>query len=287
MTEMQVFEDRFAKRLRAYAAQADRPTHGEALATAVAAGRERRRGVIGGLRLPTLQVLRLALVAALGLIVVVVALGVWGGGGPIGPGGPSPSPSPTSSPRPLPASVPLSTGSYLYDNSRFTSVAFTFTVPDGWAVQNGGWTVSIDQPDEVGFDSSVLDSINADACAQETKLVDAGSTVDDLVNALLDQSGPVVEGPFDVTLGGYPGKRLDVTTPVAADLARCNVPDALQLWRDQAGNHAVVFADWQTSIYIVDVGGKRVVLMTVHQKSSPASDVAELEAVIKSIRFAP
>ncbi len=120
------------------------------------------------------------------------------------------------------------------------------------------------------------------------QLVDAGSTVDDLVQALLDQTGPAaaVEGPFDVTVGGYSGQRVDVTSPAASDLEGCMVP-GLQLWRDEAGNYWVILADWDSSIYIVDVEGERVVLTSQHQQSAPAADLAELDAVMESIVFQP
>ena len=229
------------------------------------------------------------------VVMIVAATFAFALGGNLGIGvfaTPAPTPSspppPTPSPRPLPASVPLSAGTYLFDNGLFTTVPFQFTVPDGWVVQSGGAIITKDQPDELGFTVSTLDTIHADACAgTDGEVVDAGSTVGDLVTALLAQAGPVIEGPFDVTFGGYPGQRLDVTSPPAADLVGCNLTDALQLWRDQAGGYAVVFADWQTSIYVVDVGGDRVVLMTVRQTASPAADVAELTAVIDSIEFQP
>ena len=298
MTESQDFERQFAQRLRLYAAPAARPPQREAVARAVAQGSEARRGLRARLSWIPLQLLPYAAVAALGLLVVVLAFGVWTNG-VIGPGAPSPSPtrsptptpttSPTPSPRPVPASVALTPGTYRYDSSEFTPVGFTFTVQDGWTAQNGGWNIikNIDEPGELGFASSILTSINADACAQQTALVDVGATVDELVNALVAQSGPLVTGPSDVTLGGYSGQRLEVMAKPGADLGNCNVPGALRLWEDEARHFFVVGANQQSSIYVLDVGGERVVLTTLQNDASSAADVAELSAIIDSIRFQP
>jgi hypothetical protein len=199
-----------------------------------------------------------------------------------------PTPSQAPGIEPLPSDGPLSAGTFLYDYPQFAPVAFSLTFPEGWTVENGGWNVfSADLPSEVGFASSNVDTIYADACTgMDGEVVDAGSTVDDLVNALLAQAGPAVavEGPSEVTLGGYSGQRVDITAPAAAEVEGCAVP-GLQLWRDEAGNWFVVLPDWQSSIYIVDVDGERLVLATQYPASAPAADLAELEAVIESIGF--
>lgn len=121
---------------------------------------------------------------ALGCALAVILAAACASSAP--PTTPSPSPTPTATPTAAPTPTPspsptqtvtsgtmqlqsegaLSTGTYLYDNSLFTPVAFTFTVPDGWVVQNGGWNVSknVDQPDELQFASSVVSNIYADGC---------------------------------------------------------------------------------------------------------------------------
>jgi len=232
--------------------------------------------------------LRYGAAAAVAVLAVVLAFGIWGGAF-LGPGGSSASPSPTSSPRPLPSDGPLDGGTYLYDRSQLSPVAFTLTVPDGWFVDNGGWNMGkagVPEAQGVGFAVAIVHKVNADTCiGTHGQQVDAGSTVDELVNALLDQTGPAVavEGPFAITLGGYSGQRVDVTAPPPDEFTGCMVP-GLQLWYD-AGNWFVVVADFQSSIYIVDVAGERVVLATQYQESSPY--LAELDAVIGSIEFKP
>ena len=77
MTDMTDFEDRFAEHLRAYAAPAARPPRREAVAMAVAAGREARRGTRFGQRWPTLPRLSMAVAtgaAAVALFAVATVL---------------------------------------------------------------------------------------------------------------------------------------------------------------------------------------------------------------------
>lgn len=73
MTDSYNFENEFAEHLRAYAARAARPPRREAVAMAVAAGCEARRGTRLGLRWPTLQRLSMAVATGAAAIVIVVA----------------------------------------------------------------------------------------------------------------------------------------------------------------------------------------------------------------------
>jgi hypothetical protein len=258
----------------------------------------------------TTNVARYGAVALVGVLAVVVAIGLWAGrGGGVGTPPISPSPaaeaSPTATPIPtppstppeapsadvsaLPDSGPLAAGTYVYPPGRFAAAAFTFTVPDGWFVQNGGWNVNkrVDQPGELSFASSVIGGIYSDACAEGADSIEVGPSVDDLANALLEQPGPIAQGPFDITVGGYPGQRIDLAPPPAAELEGCRLPGGLQLWLDQAGNYGVLPDDGRLSVYIGDVDGARLVLTAGHRESSPAGDVAELDAIVDSIEIEP
>jgi hypothetical protein len=259
------------------------------------------------------NLVRYAAVAVVGLLAVVIAVGLWAGGGGVGapspgitptppgsvtPGSPVatssqtpiPTPSAAASARPLPPSGQLDPGTYLYPRGGFAAAAFTFTVPDGWVVQNAGWNVGkrVDQPGELGFWSSVIGGIYSDSCAEGADWIEVGPSVDDLANALLEQpGGAIAQGPFDVSLGGYPGLRIDLAPPPAAELEGCRLPGGLQFWLDRAGNYSVLSGDGRASVYIVDVDGARLVLGAGHRESSPAADVAELNAIIESIEIQP
>ena len=259
------------------------------------------------------NLVRYAAVAVVGLLAVVIAVGVWAGGGGGVAAPPAtitptpqasivpPSPGPTSSQRPtsapsaavsanpLPPGGQLDAGTYLYPKGVFAPAAFTFTVPQGWSVTPDGWQVAKypDSSRQLGFSSSLLSHIFADACAEDQALIQVGPTADDLADALIEQSGPIAEGPFDVSVGGYPAKRVDLTPPRSAPLESCRLPGELQIWLDRAANYYVLLGDARASVYIVDVDGARLVVVMDYRESSSPADVAELQAIIESIQIHP
>lgn len=131
-----------------------------------------------------------------------------------------------------------------------------------------------------------------DACKAAGTLTEIGPTVDDLLRALAGQGGSDASTPVDVTLGGYPAKRIEMSIPADLDLSTCRYPDeGIQIWAD-AGETAF-FAipaerrDTAYSAYVVDVDGTRTVILPGQGPDASASDIAELEAVMASITFFP
>jgi hypothetical protein len=207
----------------------------------------------------------------------------------------TPSASPSvriESPRanPLPVYGPIDPGTYFVPRGPYAVVRFTFTMPAGWISQNIARTFSKhpDEPNEVGFGPFVLTQIYSDACRGDGVLIDVGPTVDELADALLAQPGPAASGPVDIMLGGYPGKRIDMTVPADLDLATCRM-DGLQIWLDAAtGKYQVLAGNGALSVFIVDVNGERLVITTQYRvDASSAEDIAEMAAIIQSIRIEP
>ena len=58
-------------------------------------------------------------------------------------------------------------------------------------------------------------ALNSDLChwADPKGEVNVGTTVDDLVAALVAQTKYEVSDPVDVSIGGYSGKRVDIVCP--------------------------------------------------------------------------
>jgi hypothetical protein len=182
----------------------------------------------------------------------------------------------------------LEPGRYLIAYEWHTAVPFSFTMPSGWVSENFGRTVSKhpDQPHEMGWNPFVIDKIFSDACsADDESEVEVGPSVDDLVNAVLSQPGPATSGPVEITMDGYPGKRVDLTVRTGLDPSTCRIEVGLQLWKDRGGKHQVLLPDGTISVYIVDVDGERLVIATQYREGSSEEDIAEMEAIIASIEI--
>ena len=93
----------------------------------------------------------------------------------------------------------------------------------------------------------------------------------------------------DVTLRGYRGKKIEYSAPSDFDHTSCD-EGAFSRWQP-AGS-----TDWggwveaggqRNAVYIIDVDGQRLVVDTMSLPGASATDLAELDQIIASIRFEP
>ena len=186
---------------------------------------------------------------------------------------------------------PLSAG----QNSRVVEgVRFSFTVPDGWEAHG---STSINR-DYVGSQGQGADAIvlwtshpdgddaqadDADPC-ESVLSSSIGSTAANLATAVSRAPGTeLVAGPSDVTVGGYPAKRVIVT--VREDLG-CD-PGYFYRWQAVYGG-----AFWlettvgdTISVWIVDVDGKRLWFEAETNEQADSDLEQEIEHIVGSIRF--
>jgi hypothetical protein len=272
--------------------------------------RTRQRVVIGPWRAPNMSNLtRLALVAAAVVAVVIGAIRFL----PTTPGTGGPEPSPTPSPTTIPSETAapslvlqspgvlctnscrigrLQPGTYSFEPSAAgTPVTFSFTVPAGWSVDGGGFvTKRAGEPGEVFFTSWIVTHVFSDVCAWQdaSKLVAAGTTAAELATALTAQKNRVASATTDVTLGGFPAKRIELTQPAGLDPSTCTDGN-LRAWPDpgpnMSGGMCCFPARSVDDLSIADVNGKRVVIIARHQPGSSPADVAELNSIVDSIQF--
>lgn len=117
-----------------------------------------------------------------------------------------------------------------------------------------------------------------------------GSRVGDLVTALLDQPGPTKGTPVSSTLAGYPATRIDLEVPPSLDLAKCRLAEddvmGLQALKSRpADKYFVLLPGQRASVYVVDVHGRRQILLVATGAGTSATDKAELKAALDSIRI--
>jgi hypothetical protein len=187
----------------------------------------------------------------------------------------------------------LDAGTYIADLASRSAKPFPkvqITVPDGWA-NDDGWIVATP-----GYITGVMlwdvVDVYAHPCQWQGPRVHPGPTVDDLVAALVDQPLRNATEPVDVTIDGYHGKRLEWSVPNDIDFADCDI-------RDRGGEptfESWTAAGWASDRYqqspgqidrlwILDVGGARLVIDAQFMPETTELQVVELMQVVESIRF--
>jgi hypothetical protein len=126
-----------------------------------------------------------------------------------------------------------------------------------------------------------------------------GPSVDDLATALADL-GPfrVTSAPEDVSIYGYQGKYLELTVPnlpVSEDGTFTTCAEGnLKSWvaaidAGEAGDafYGYTGPGYTEEFWILDVEGTRLMIAAEQSPGSPSKDVAELRAILDSIRIEP
>lgn len=188
----------------------------------------------------------------------------------------------------FPASGPVEAGTYHIPPSVWNVAGITMTVPEGWETQFGPPTAfklsGGDQ--ELALYFVTVDAIYSDPCEGEGELIEIGTNVDDLANALLEQPHTVATGPVETTLGGLPAKRIEMTVPDDLDPATCRMGEHLQIWYSEPPDkYFVLLGDATAHVYIFDVKGKRQVFYTHYQAGATAEDINEMQTIIESIKI--
>jgi hypothetical protein len=121
-----------------------------------------------------------------------------------------------------------------------------------------------------------------------------GPTVDDLATALSAQAGPDASPPADVIVGGFQGKKVELSIPTDLDVTKCDSDGDFPIFgRWQAADDSYGAAPWtfgngqHNTVYVVDVNGTRQVIDTMYLPGASAADRAELDQIVASIRFEP
>ena len=218
-----------------------------------------------------------------------------------------PDPSPAGVRSPSPSPLPLPTGSlvpgttYWIGDRCCVGPAGSFrSAPAGW------WTFDpifigknvLGDPDlyDILLGTSLAGNVYTGGCQWHGTALDppVGPTVDDLATALAAHGGPGAVGPTDVTIGGHPGKKVELSMPADVDIATCDRQDGYPVfgrWTLPDAPSAaapVTYGNSQrNTVYIVDVDGTRQVIYTMYLPGTSAANLAELEQILASIRFEP
>ena len=242
------------------------------------------------------SVLRLAAVG----VILALTSGLLFATVTLSPSPASPGPSPTPSPIAMPGGDLEAGTTYAIDTSAIGAGdhgRLLVTVPGtGWfAVGPGHFGKDVMESSDSldGYDIRLLgpyfvSNINADPCRWRNSALEppVGPTVDDLATALMAQPEQHASSVSDVTVGGYAGKKVELSVP--DELGACDGGN-YQRWYDNDDPYSYGPYTWGSSqrdtVYIIDVEGTRWVIDTHYRLGVPDSDLAELDQLVASIRF--
>jgi len=229
--------------------------------------------------------LRIVIAAAAVIVLALIVVNALPKSG--GVGGPPTAPSPT--PRSLTgAIVPMKPGTYLAADPFLVRV--TFTLPEGWEGGIGGpYLVALDQAQGSGSVSfSIFTDVAVDPCHfNGFANPPVGSSVDDLATALASLPGVTATSPGAVTLGGYQGKQLTLTAPASFATCTLSSDGQFRIWQLPLGATNDMSPGEVDKIWILDVGGQRLVVDAPQLLGESAADIAAVQGVLDSIHLAP
>lgn len=209
----------------------------------------------------------------------------------------SPAPSSSASPR-LAAAMPVGDleagATYALDLDGGQGLLFTVPAPGWFSIDT--WFFGKNETGAELFSMTLLPytvkNVYADPCRWMAGALDppVGPTVDDLAAALAEQDGPNAPAPTDVTVGGYVGKKVELSILSDVDTDTCHEGD-FGRWQPMADpEHYGPFTygpGQHDTVYIIDVDGTRRVIDTNYLPGTPAAGLVELEQLVASIRFEP
>jgi hypothetical protein len=191
---------------------------------------------------------------------------------------------------------PIEPGTYFMDAdlNPSTPLRVIYDVPaEGWSQWIGAAKFGPNDG-HVGVSITTVVNLVTDGCRDHFAAVPpVGPTVDDLATALSELAPfEVTTAPEDVTIYGYSGTHLEWTVPdIGFD--RCDAGD-VRSWiapmdAAEVGDayYGYTGPGYREEFWILDVEGTRLMIAAERSPGSPSKDLAELRAILDSIRIEP
>ena len=128
-------------------------------------------------------------------------------------------------------------------------------------------------------------NVYAEPCQWSGTLLDPpiDSSVDGLVAGLTSQKDRHATAPTDVSLSGFTGKYMEMTTPAGIDVTDCDGGE-FRAWIDLEGQRNLE-ADQRDLLWIVAVDGTRLVIDSALGPDTTPKDRADRIQMVESIRI--
>ena len=263
---------------------------------------QQRRPLWSPPRIPDMTALAKIEIAAVAVLVAIVGLYLLRGSGasevgnapPAAAVSPSPSTDPSAGLHMPPETGPIDPGTYQLPLPR--GGLMTLVVPAGWIANAPRMVKNDNTPTEVVVAAALPGSryevtdVYANACQSAGQLEPVGPTLDDLVAALDAQEGTDVVTTA-ISAGSADGRRIEIRETLGLDRSECRYGPRgpLQIWANEIGASWFTLAPegyWKVA-YAFDVDGSRVVLAATFGPEATDEDVAEVDAIVESLRFEP
>jgi len=215
------------------------------------------------------------------------------------------TPSPTASPTASPTStaVPLPEGTLTGGRYRLKplpdlpSMSLEADVPAGWSGARSENLISPGSDSNTGIliGFMAVDGLFSDAChwdvdgtqsAQHGDVV-VGPMVADLVTAMKANTSYTSSAATPVTIGGFDGQMIELQLPGNDVIPTCDRRPG-----ETTGDYFVFpngyYAQGPNSrwdLYILDVGGTRLITMVSIAEGTPEADIAAAQAIVESFTF--
>lgn len=192
-------------------------------------------------------------------------------------------------------SGPLERGTYHVDpdGDPSTPMRVHLTIPaDGWSPPTGNWRgVGKDfgsEERELVITITTVANVAQDGCTSDAPAdPPVGPGVDDLADALaaLPPFG-VTSAPSDVTAYGYKGKHLELTVPDITGCFNGNAFSWIEVgYEDDGPFYGYGITGTVEELWILDVDGTRLMIAAMRRPGATPQDLAEMEAILNSIRI--
>jgi hypothetical protein len=180
------------------------------------------------------------------------------------------------------------------DSTDDDSIRVTFTVPDGWAPGADGIelaTLGNAAPAGAGVLFIRGASLFDDPCRNDgIPEIPVGPTVDNFADAIAAHPLLDVTAPTVTALAGYTGKYVDLQVPLDPTIQGSSEPaslDGCPIYRPWEPWFLAQGPGQRWHLWILDVGGVRVVVQAMDYAGTSAQHRTELQAIVDSIQIKP
>ncbi len=140
-------------------------------------------------------------------------------------------------------------------------------------------------PDAHGLSFWEVQSVMSDPCKAGKHGVDPGPTVADLARALAAQPLRAGSDPVPVTVAGYQGLYVETSVPAHIDFSKCQ-DGYFDTWIGTGDHGHYAFGPGQRdSLWILDVGGYRLVIDGWHMPGATQAQIDEITGMVKTLTF--
>lgn len=206
---------------------------------------------------------------------------------------PTPSPTPVASPTPGALSVgegpaPLAAGTYPVSDP--FPVPLSVTVPDGWSGNIGGpYALFLVRTTGRGaVDVTIFDDVFADPCDSSKGFLAPRplGSADALVAALANMPNVKPTKPVNSTIAGLTAKQLTLTAPSSATCSP-GANGQYPTWELPLGAVQGIGPGQSDRVWVVDVGGYRLVIDALEPVVRDAALHAEIQSILDSLKIQP